>query len=233
MPIGTISDIQSMIDALPKNGAYLRVPAGEYTGDGSITMSGFSASSLSGRTVIDMDGVWFTGEGYFVIEASKNITLRGLRATGFDFHIKGMWLSAIENCDFKRHIYTSNSAASFGNSFWNSFRGGTIQQIVFHENLIHAANANHYYNVKIASSAYGNSIEFRANTSVKGLRFWGGDISYATSKDWKIGTNNTTGPIECIGYGVYFDSGRGKPTEMNESNPKRFIKWVDCVYWGN
>jgi len=231
--MATISDIQSMIDAMPKDGGYLRVPFGKYTGDGSIELTKFTASNApcgGGRTVIDMEGVWFTGNGYINIDSSKRITLRGLRAQNFELMLKGCWWSRFDDVEVESTIYTGGGTV-FSASYWNKFCGGMAQRIVFHENMTEPANAQWFYGYTIRSRGdqgyamdRGYSIDFQANQDVQGLRFYGGDISYATNANWRITSNNTTGFIDCIGDGVYFDG--FNPTEMNVSGPPmRRILW--------
>lgn len=226
---GTTADIQAMILALPNDGSYLRVPPGEYTG-GAFHITGKN-SEEGARTVIDMDGVYFSGTGVVTIDSCKYLTLRSLRAPDFDIYVKGMWRSHIDHVDVKSHVYCGPGTA-FSSSYWNTVTGGTIKRIVFHETMASPANANLYEGVAIDARGFDYAIEFRANKSVKGLRFLGGDISYATIADWKIGGFNTEAGINCIGYGNYFDSGRGAPATRDTNDPRRLIKWYDPVYWG-
>jgi hypothetical protein len=231
--VGTISDIRSMIDALPKDGAYLRVPPGLYTGDGTITVKGFTASNAvcgGGKTVIDMEGVWFNGNGYLTLDSCKRLTVRGLRAQNFELMLKGVWWSNIHEVEVESTIFTG-PGTSFSSSYWNRFTGGMAQRLVFHEDMAAPANAQWFYGYTIRSMSdqgystdKGFSIDFQANQDVQGLRFYGGDISYATQANWRITSNNTNGFIDCIGDGVYFDG--FNPTELNVAGPPlRRILW--------
>lgn len=240
MPAGTIADIQALIDALPKDGAYLRVPPGEYTGEGSLSFSGFTAGNAGGKTIIDMEGVWLSGglSGTFYIHVNscKRLTLHGLRAQNHDLLIKGCWWSDF-NVEVRR-ITFGGPGVSFSSAYWNNFWGGMAQQLLFHENMIAPANALFFHGTSLRSNAgqgyaagHGYSIGFRANQNVKGLRFYGGDISYGSSSDWVIGSLNTTGSIDMVAHGIYLDSGRLNQVLDQAGPPRRRIKWVDCYNW--
>lgn len=206
----------------------LRVPPGTYNFDGDIHVVGKNRGGgfgvPEGCFVLDMTGVRFTGTGRLIIDSCKRIEVIGLDAPRWDMSWRGVWWSSFRGMRYRELRMSDAPGTYFSSSYWNTIYGGQSQVVRHYASATSPSNAMTWIDHSMRGNA-GQGFEgtaaiafdFISGQNCQNWKFIGGDISYHTDAVYRIAPSNTSGDVEVLFSGVYFDLLLPEPTSRNRA----------------
>lgn len=209
--------LQREVDAI--SGGVLLIPPGTYdVGDITIKAKAPGSTGVQGGFRIEATGAKFIGSGKIIVDGCKRVQINGLDAPNHDLCFRGQWWGKYTNMRFKKLRLGDALGSDFQSNYWTDFDTCIYQAVVFEAMAPSNSNAFTWTNCSCKGNAgqgfSGTSnyaIELLSNQNSQNWKFNGGDISYHNLGIYNIGAGNTTGQVELLFAGVYFDTLYPKP----------------------
>jgi hypothetical protein len=209
--------IQAAIDAV-RDGTVL-IPGGEYLVNGDLVLLSKGRAPEEGAFRLEATGAFFVGTGRLVVNSCKRVQINGLDMANMDLVFRGVWWSQFSNMRFKRLHINDAAGTGFSSNYWDQFQQCQFQTVLTDAASTSASNEFTFESCSMRGSAdqgfsgtAAYAFEFNANRNCQAWKFNNGDISYHTTAIYNIDAGNTTGEIELLFDGVYFDTVLPAPT---------------------
>lgn len=185
---------------------------------------------VAGGFTINAKGAVLVGDGEFIFNSCKRVTLIGLDAPETSMKLRGCWWSTFTDNRFHEIVDGDEPGINFTANYWNNWYGGAYQRFVSHANATGGFNANSFYGVAWRGDAgqgfsktVPNMLVFEGQQDVQDLNFFGGDVSYYSGGVYHI-EEPVNEDISITFTGVYLDSHGIPPID----GVKRSIRLRDC-----